>query len=52
MADIIRTNYSKEANSYPEHKEYYNRCANQVIEFCSERNILYHIKDGTMTRSN
>ena len=43
-----RTNYSKEVNSYPEHKDYYNRCANQVIEFCSERKIDYHIKEGTL----
>lgn len=45
-----RTNYSKEVNSYPGFKDYYNRCANQVIEFCSERNIKYHIKNGTLTQ--
>lgn len=45
-----RTNYSKEVNAFPHQKEYYNQCANQVIEFCTERGIDYHIKDGTLTQ--
>lgn len=44
-----RTNYSKEVSAYKEHKDFYNRCANQVIEFCNANNIAYHIKDGTIT---
>ena len=44
-----RTNYSKEANSFTEQKDYYNRCAMRVIEFCNENGIDYHIKDGTLT---
>ena len=44
-----RTNYSKEVTAYPEHKDFYNRCARRVIEFCDERGIAYHIKDGTLT---
>ena len=43
-----RTNYSKEVNSFPEHKDYYNRCAKRVIEFCDGHGIAYHIKDGTL----
>ena len=45
-----RTNYSKEVNAFPDQKEYYNQCANRVIEFCTEHGIDYHIKDGTLTQ--
>lgn len=44
-----RMNYSKEANSYIEHKQFYNKCAQKVIEFCTKRNKAYHIKDGTIS---
>ena len=30
-------------------KEFYNDCAQEVIEFCERHEIQYHIKDGTMT---
>lgn len=42
-----RTNYSKEVSAYTQHKDFYNRCANEVIQFCENHNIKYHIKDGT-----
>lgn len=44
-----RTNYSKEVSSYVRHKDFYNECASQVIDFCNNHNIAYHIKNGTMT---
>ena len=44
-----RTNYSKEVSSFPDHKDFYNRCAKRVIEFCDEHGKAYHIKDGTLT---
>ena len=44
-----RTNYSKEIAAYKNHKAFYNDQATTVISFCSERNIAYHIKDGTIT---
>ena len=43
-----RTNYSRDVSSFPEHKDFYNRCARRVIEFCDEHGIAYHIKAGTM----
>lgn len=43
-----RTNYSKEVSSYTDHKVFYNDLAKEVITFCSENNITYHIKTGTM----
>lgn len=46
-----RMNYSKEASSHKDHKQFYNGCAQNVIEFCKERKKSYHIKDGTITRA-
>ena len=43
-----RTNYSKEIAAYKNHKDFYNDQATTVISFCSQRNIAYHIKDGTI----
>ena len=44
-----RTNYSKMANSYEGHKHFYNECAAEVITFCQEHGIDYHIKEKTIT---
>jgi DNA repair photolyase len=44
-----RTNYSKEASSYPKCKDFYNETAQRVIEFCLDKGICYHIKEGTVT---
>ena len=43
-----RTNYSKEIAAYKNHKAFYNDQTTTVISFCSQRNIAYHIKDGTI----
>ena len=45
-----RTNYSKIANAYKGHKHFYNECAAEVISFCQERGIDYHIKKKTITK--
>lgn len=44
-----RTNYSKEVSAFRDHKDFYNKCAKQVIGFCQRRKIAFHIKDGTIT---
>lgn len=44
-----RTNYSKEVSEYAQHKQFYNDCAQQVIKFCEDRGIAYHIKNKTIT---
>jgi len=44
-----RTNYSKDISAYKKHKAFYNEQAEAVIEFCTEHNIQFHIKDGTIT---
>lgn len=43
-----RTNYNKDVTSYKEHRRFYNEQAKEVIDFCTERNIAYHIKEGTI----
>lgn len=44
-----RTNYCKEVTAYKQHKEFYNQQAHKVMEFCTERQIMCHIKNGTIT---
>lgn len=44
-----RTNYCREITAFKEHKDFYNKCAKQVIAFCREHDIQYHIKKGTIT---
>lgn len=44
-----RTNYSKGISAYKKHKEFYNNCAKEVINFCEKQGLDYHIKDGTIT---
>jgi DNA repair photolyase len=46
-----RTNYSKEISAYKKHRSFYNEQAAITIEFCEERDISYHIKEGTMVGS-
>ncbi len=43
-----RTNYSKEANSFLEHREFYNVKAAEVVAYCEKNDIVYHIKDKTV----
>lgn len=44
-----RTNYSKDITAYKQHKQFYNEQAAKVVEFCKNRHIAYHIKNGTIT---
>lgn len=46
-----RTNYSKDVSSYTPHREFYNTCSDEVIDFCTQNNIGYHIKHGTQTNN-
>ncbi len=45
-----RTNYNKTVSAYKENKHFYNECADEVITFCEERGISYHIKAKTQTK--
>lgn len=44
-----RTNYSKAISAYTKHREFYNEQAADVISFCKDHGIAYHIKTGTIT---
>lgn len=43
-----RIHYNKVATAYKQHKEFFNDAAHQVIDFCEEHKIAYHIKKGTL----
>ena len=43
-----KLNYNKMVSSYPQNKEFYKDCVDQVISFCKKRKIDYHIKDKTL----
>jgi DNA repair photolyase len=45
-----RTNYSKEITALKGHREFYNEQAEKVISFCNKCNILFHIKEGTISK--
>lgn len=44
-----RLHYNKIVSAFPGYKDFYNQCANEVIQFCRQRQIAYHIKKGTLT---
>ena len=44
-----RLHYNKVVSTYHEYKQFYNERAKEVIEFCEQRGIAYHIKKGTIT---
>ena len=46
-----RWNYNKLSREYKDHKEFYNYCANQAIDFCKIHEIECIIKKGTITES-
>jgi DNA repair photolyase len=43
-----RLNYNSDVTKYKQHDEYYRRLTEQVINFCNEKKISYHIKSGTI----
>ena len=46
-----RTNYNTEVTrGYPQHKNFYNEKAEEVIDFCVKNGIAYHIKEKTITQ--
>ena len=43
-----KMNYNSEVTAYKQRNEFFNKLAEQVIEFCNERQIAFHIKKGTV----
>jgi DNA repair photolyase len=46
-----RLNYNKQVAEYTNAKDFFNKTAKVVINFCKENNIAYHIKTGTITKA-
>ena len=44
-----RMNYNTEVTAYTQHKQFFNDRAAEVITFCNEHGISYHINDVTIT---
>lgn len=44
-----RLHYNKTVSEYKDYKEFYNDCAQTVINFCNAHGIAYHIKKGTIS---
>lgn len=51
MGKVIfgRMNYNKEITAFESYKDFYNQQVEIVVEFCKERAIDYHIKQGTIS---
>ena len=45
-----RMNYNTEVTAYTQHKQFFNDMSAEVMAFCNECGISYHIKDGTITK--
>jgi len=43
-----RLNYNKQVKEYKGYKSFFNNCADTVRDFSRNRNIDYHIKNGTV----
>lgn len=47
-----KLNYNVESTQFSYNGEFYQECAETVIDFCRDHNIDYHIKYGTQKRDN
>ena len=44
-----RMNYNRKVTEFSEYKEFYNKLAGLVIDYCEKKGIEWHIKEGTIT---
>ncbi|MBI5332830.1 MAG: radical SAM protein [Candidatus Aenigmarchaeota archaeon] len=47
-----KLNYNVQSSRFENNKEFYEECANIVINFCMDSGIAHHIKYGTKIRDN
>ena len=47
-----KLNYNVKVTEFQDNKNFYDECANTVIDFCQRRGIEYHIKYGTQMKDN
>jgi len=45
-----RLNYNSKVSAYKDYKNYFNKLAQEVVNFCEDNKKEYHIKDGTITK--
>jgi len=45
-----KLNYNVEVSNFQENKTFYQECADEVIRFCENRGMKYHIKYGTQKK--
>lgn len=48
----LNYNVASSQSVFKDSKEFYNDCANEVIDFCKANDIEYHIKFGTQKKDN
>jgi len=47
-----KLNYNSKVSEFKERTEFYQNCADIVIDFCTDRKINYHIKYGTSNKNS
>jgi DNA repair photolyase len=47
-----KLNYSVRVTEYQDNKNFYEKCARTVVDFCQRNKINYHIKYGTAKKDN
>jgi DNA repair photolyase len=47
-----KLNYNVKVTEFQDNEDFYEKCANVVINFCDKNNIEYHIKYGTQKKDN
>lgn len=47
-----KLNYNVKVTEFQDNKDYYDQCADTVIDFCEKNNISHHIKYGTAKKDN
>jgi hypothetical protein len=47
-----KLNYNLKSSRTNNNQEFYQQCANTVIEFCRDKKIEYHIKYGTQKKDD
>ena len=47
-----KLNYNVKVIEFKNNKDFYDKCANIVIDFCKKNDIEYHIKYGTQKKND
>lgn len=47
-----KLNYNVKSSQFDDHRNFYQDCADTIIEFCKNSGIEYHIKCGTQIKDN